>query len=95
MYQLRLCPVFPIPDRGFGDADLLGNFDLQQAEVKAPLPDVLIQGKKQFDSDNGVKEDGRLDISFGQFADDQPKSNVEHKRLDKGTIDWKNTTTKL
>ncbi len=43
MYQLRLGSVLPIPNGRLGDADLRGDLDLQKAQVKAPLPDVLAE----------------------------------------------------
>jgi hypothetical protein len=40
--------MFPVPDRGFGDADDLGYFSLEEAEIHAFLADVFTDGDGEF-----------------------------------------------
>ena len=40
--------VLPIPDRGFGDADDLGYFSLEETEVHSFLADMFTDGDGKF-----------------------------------------------
>jgi hypothetical protein len=40
--------MFPVPDRGFGDADDLSDFSLEEAEVHSCLADVFADGDGKF-----------------------------------------------
>jgi len=40
--------MFPIPDRGFGDADDLRDFSLEETEIHSFLADVFTDGDGKF-----------------------------------------------
>ena len=46
--QLRFGAMFPIPDRGLGDADDLRNFSLEETKIHSFLADVFTDCDGEF-----------------------------------------------
>ena len=46
--QFWIGAMFPVPDRGFGDANDLGDFSLEETEIHSFLADVFADGNGEF-----------------------------------------------